>query len=69
MTKEKLERANKISASLDLIDWHLKASSVGEYCLAPPEFLTHCQMLDIENEIIDLLVQRKEALQKEFDEL
>lgn len=69
MTKEKLEKANQISAALHTIDWHLKAVSVGEYCLAPLEFLNHCQMLNIENEVIDLLVRKKEALQKEFEEL
>lgn len=69
MTKEKLEKANRIDALLHTIDWHLKVSSVGEYYLAPPEFANHCQMLDIEDEVIDLLVQKETALQKEFDKL
>ena len=69
MTEEKLEKANDINAALHTIRWHLKVSCVGEYYLAPPEFLNHCQMLRIEDEVIDLLVQKEKALQKEFDEL
>lgn len=69
MTKEKLMKANNIDAALNTISWHLKVSCVGEYYLAPPEFANHCQMLDIEDEVIDLLVQKEKTLQKEFDEL
>lgn len=69
MTKEKLEKANQISAALHTIEWHLVNNPDGDDLLAPPEFLTHCRMLHIEDEVYDLLVRRKEALQKEFDEL